>query len=57
MPDAEKLQSLVVAGDHRVAAARGEVTRLAAAAAAFADASQASSTRRAYKTKWLAFER
>lgn len=41
--------------DQRPAAAGAEVDRLAAAAAAYADAATAASTRRAYETSWRAF--
>jgi site-specific recombinase XerD len=41
----------------RLAAAREELPRLAAEAAAYADAAKASSTRRAYHSSWRGFER
>ena len=58
MPDEdEDLPCLVDAGGARAMAVRAEVAGLAAAAAANADASQASSTRRAYLSRWRAFQR
>lgn len=42
--------------DPRLAAASAEVSRLAAAAAAYADRAKVPSTRRAYLTKWRQFE-